>query len=360
MRKDEYFFTWPADRSQDARFIALEQVYGFEGYGRYVRLWEFLRMQPEYRLDINQKFSWSSLSQILKTNIADCKRFIDDCIKEFDLVATDDQYIWCQELKDRMTFWDDRKRVLSERGRKGAEVTNKKKAEKSAQATLNVGTSDGTSEENEQHERRLSGQNRQHRIEKNRKEKNRKEDKSNTGADAPVKDNNKPKSKKLKLVVLFWEVYTDTWFSFFEKKFGRQPTFNGAAAGSLKSIAVEIEKRSKAEIEAWDAAAAKETFTRFLEKAFEDPWTKSNFLLPTLWSHFDKHFTIKPSYGNSQTSGPNGATGGQKPGKGGSVAALQALKRNNQGTTFESTGRPGNDGPDSGEEWIEVEVVGSG
>lgn len=139
-RKDEFWFTHSAHKSQDPKIVALIQTYGLEGYGRYWILIEFLRMQTGYQYDISQRFSWSSLSQILRATLPDCKRFIDDLAKEFDLLTIDGQFIYDQDLKERMAMWDEKKKSFSDRGRKGAEVTNAKRTNRTAQPENNGGT----------------------------------------------------------------------------------------------------------------------------------------------------------------------------------------------------------------------------
>jgi hypothetical protein len=101
----------------------------------------------------------------------------------------------------------------------------------------------------------------------------------------PVK---KPVKKKAgKPVTLFWKSFTETWFNFYQAKFAFKPTFEGAQTKALKSIVEKLEKQAKDKSFEWNEESALTSFSCFLNKAFQDQWLQTNFLLPVLSSKFD-------------------------------------------------------------------------
>ena len=146
-RKDCYWFQHNSNAHREPAIVALLSVHSMAGYGRYNILLEHLREQEGYRLPTTNKFWLNSLAQLLQFTKEDCANFIDDLVNEFELLAQDETYIWCPELSDKMKVWDEKKQRLSERGRKGAEVTNAKKSGTSAaSASAQAKESSGTSE----------------------------------------------------------------------------------------------------------------------------------------------------------------------------------------------------------------------
>lgn len=133
------WFPHDSNAHRDPKIVALISVYTIAGYGRYFLILELLREQRDYKLSITNKYWLSTLAIYLQFTLDEAKTFIYDLVTEFELLQQDDEFLWSPAQCRRMAFWDERKRVLSERARRGAEVTNAKRA---AQAKENVGTSE--------------------------------------------------------------------------------------------------------------------------------------------------------------------------------------------------------------------------
>lgn len=130
-------------------------------------------------------------------------------------------------------------------------------------------------------------------------EKNKK--KSSAAAEKPKAETPK---KKPEDVTPHWEKMTATWFGFYEGKTTYKPTFDGAAAKSLKKIVQNLKKRSEGRGLDWTEGQAESTLLAFLDFAYKDGWLKDNFLLTNLDRQFDK---IIANAGNSKNNKP--ATG---------------------------------------------------
>lgn len=159
--KDTYYFSHDCNARRDPKIIALRSVYGAEGYGWWWILLEILREQEDYQIDISRKFAYSSLATEFGITREKCIEFIQACIDDFELLATDDTYIYSESMRRRMEMANEKRKKLSERGKRGADATNQKKVGKPAQATETPGTSeencrlsDGTSEKKAGNERK--------------------------------------------------------------------------------------------------------------------------------------------------------------------------------------------------------------
>jgi len=311
--KDKQYFTHDSDASMDPKIIALIATHRVEGYGRFWLLIEFLRRQPGYKYDTNNRFSWASLADVLKFNIADCKQFIEDCIKEFDLLKNDNGVIWSQSLCDRMKYWDEKRQKLSDRGKKGAEVTNgKKAAQAAAQANENAGTSkidDTLSAEND--------------IQNPAIDKKRIDKKINNDSLPIGKGKGKGKGKEKPAdVTQYWKTLTQAWFDFFNEKFRTNPTFEIEEGGALKKIARRLKAKSKEENLIWTEERANEKFKNFLNEAYSDAYMRDNFLLPQIARRFDKYYSIKPNGNTTAFHQP----GGKQQASASAIGKLQGLK----------------------------------
>lgn len=127
-KKESYWFAHDSNARSDAKIIAMMQQYGMEGYGRWWVLLERLRKEQNYKYNINTKFAYNVLAQELCCSNEEAKKFIAACIEEYELLQTDGVSIWSTGLNARMEHLDRKRAMMSERGRKGAAVTNAKRA----------------------------------------------------------------------------------------------------------------------------------------------------------------------------------------------------------------------------------------
>jgi hypothetical protein len=107
--KDAYYFSHDSNARHDPKILEMLTVYGMEGYGWYWVLIEMLRDQEEYKLKVNGKYSSNAYAMQMHTDGSAVKKFIDDCINEFELFDTDGTYFWSESLMERMEHLDDKR-----------------------------------------------------------------------------------------------------------------------------------------------------------------------------------------------------------------------------------------------------------
>lgn len=118
-KKESHWFSHDSNAATHPKNIALIDKYGMEGYGRFWRIIERLRDCDEYRYDISVPFAWDVLGRDMLMSTEEAKAFVTDCTEYFQLFETDGKHIWSISLDERMEYWERRKEVLRERGRKG-------------------------------------------------------------------------------------------------------------------------------------------------------------------------------------------------------------------------------------------------
>lgn len=123
--KEAYYFSHDANARHDPDILAMRSVYGSEGYGWYWMIIELLREQQSYKIQIT-KYVWNALAMQMQCDCNAAHKFVDDCIKEFDLLHSDGDNFWSESLLRRM----DSKNEKSEKARKAAEKRWGKKSPK--------------------------------------------------------------------------------------------------------------------------------------------------------------------------------------------------------------------------------------
>lgn len=140
MAKDAYYFSHDSNARHDPKITAMRGVYGSEGYGWYWMLIEMMRDANGYALDMHSKYAFNAYAMQLHTTADRIASFINDCIHEFELFASDGEYFWSESLLKRMELRDER----SEKAKKAAEARwgkTRKNAKDDANASKN--TSEG-------------------------------------------------------------------------------------------------------------------------------------------------------------------------------------------------------------------------
>lgn len=115
--KDAYYFSHDSNARHDPKILSLRTVYGSEGYGWYWIIVEMLREQEDYKLRID-KYIWNALAMQMQCDSNAAKQFASDCINEFGLFESDDEFFWSNSLLKRMNTKDEK----SEKARKAAEA----------------------------------------------------------------------------------------------------------------------------------------------------------------------------------------------------------------------------------------------
>lgn len=141
-KKESYWFSHDSDAASNPRLVALIDKYGFEGYGRWWRLLERLRSCDGYRYDTDTPFAWAVLGKDLMLNATEAQGFVNDCIQYFGILQTDGQYLWSESLVGRMEFWEKKREVLRERGKKGGNASGKTRAKNKSEAQVENNTSE--------------------------------------------------------------------------------------------------------------------------------------------------------------------------------------------------------------------------
>jgi uncharacterized phage protein (TIGR02220 family) len=118
MVKRTEYFSHDANARTDPKIMQMRSVYGCEGYGWYWMFIEKLRCEAEYKLSMQGKYVFNAFASEFNTDASRIKAFIEDCICEFKLFASDDEYFWSNSLLERMKEMEDK----SEKARKSAEA----------------------------------------------------------------------------------------------------------------------------------------------------------------------------------------------------------------------------------------------
>ena len=112
--KDAYWFKHDNNARHDHKIISLRAKYGAAGYGVYWMLIETLRETADYRFPVKH---FGALA--LDFAFPDIADFIADCVNEFDLLSTDNEFVWSDSLVSRMEKHEKIKEKRAEYGRKG-------------------------------------------------------------------------------------------------------------------------------------------------------------------------------------------------------------------------------------------------
>ena len=116
--KDAYYFSHDSNARHDPKILSMISVYGMAGYGWYWVIIEILREQEDYKFSIVKEHSYNAIAMQLYIDCNAAKKFIDDCINEFELFVSDGQCFWSESLLERMQILADKRRKLSENAAK--------------------------------------------------------------------------------------------------------------------------------------------------------------------------------------------------------------------------------------------------
>lgn len=97
--KETYYFSHDSNASRDPKMLEMRAVYGAEGYGWYWMIIEMMREQADFKLELCKR---NALAMHLQCEPDAAHSFVQDCINEFDLFDTDDEYFWSNSLLRRM------------------------------------------------------------------------------------------------------------------------------------------------------------------------------------------------------------------------------------------------------------------
>jgi len=120
LSKEAYYFSHDANARHDPKILAMRGEYGMFGYGVYWLIIEMMREQDEYKLPL-KKYIYNAIAmQVQCTDFAkdNAKQFVLECINEFDLFQSDDDFFWSNSLVKRMEKKNDLSKKRSEAAKK--------------------------------------------------------------------------------------------------------------------------------------------------------------------------------------------------------------------------------------------------
>ena len=115
--KDAYYFSHDSNARNDTKILAMRCDYGLEGYGMYWVIVETLRDESNYMLKLSDK-TFKALAMQMHSTSDNVQKFINDCINEYELFATDNEHFWAESLTRRM----DKLEIIRDKRKKAAEV----------------------------------------------------------------------------------------------------------------------------------------------------------------------------------------------------------------------------------------------
>lgn len=128
MAKKAPFFSHDMNARHDPKISAMRGVYGAEGFGWFWMLIELMAESDGYQLDCKSKYAFNAYAMQLQCKSEDVKSFVSDCIEEFELFVTDDEYFWSNSLRNRMQYRDTvsekRKEAANKRWEKNPDNAN--------------------------------------------------------------------------------------------------------------------------------------------------------------------------------------------------------------------------------------------
>lgn len=106
MAKKAPFFSHDMNARHDPKISAMRLKYGSEGYGWFWMLVEMMAESDGYKLDMQSKHSCNAYAMQLQCKREQLDPFLKDCIEDFELFESDEQYFWSKSLRRRMEYRD--------------------------------------------------------------------------------------------------------------------------------------------------------------------------------------------------------------------------------------------------------------
>ena len=128
--KDAYYFSHDSNARHDKDIVLLRADHGWKGYGLFWAIIEILRDQADYRFPLKRL---NALSIEIGDDVSS---FIDDCINEYELFASDGECFWSESLKRRMEKREEVTKARQQAGSKGGKASSKSKAKAKQNASI--------------------------------------------------------------------------------------------------------------------------------------------------------------------------------------------------------------------------------
>lgn len=108
MATKSYWFPHDTTAFNDMKIESMTSVYGSEGYGFYWIIVETLSMEEGYKLSLQKKSVYGVLSRRTQSTPEKIKEFVEDCINDFELFQSNEEYFWSDSLQRRLKKRDDK------------------------------------------------------------------------------------------------------------------------------------------------------------------------------------------------------------------------------------------------------------
>ncbi|PWW06290.1 uncharacterized protein DUF4373 [Paenibacillus cellulosilyticus] len=102
MAKEAYYFSHDSNARHDPDIGQMRSVYKMLGYAWFWVLIEMMRDANEHKLSMQGKYIWNAYASELQCNAEEARQFVEDCINEFNLFASDGRFFWSESLLRRM------------------------------------------------------------------------------------------------------------------------------------------------------------------------------------------------------------------------------------------------------------------
>lgn len=102
MANDIRYFTHDHNARHDPKIQALIKKYGMEGYGRFWVIVEMMRETREYKIT-RKPYVYNALAEQMQCSADEVKKFIKDCIEEYELFTEEGDFFFSNSLNERMS-----------------------------------------------------------------------------------------------------------------------------------------------------------------------------------------------------------------------------------------------------------------
>lgn len=162
MAKDAYWFPHDSNARHDPKMTRLRMKFGLSGVGFFWCCVEFLRDQDEYKASLND-FDTLCFEFGIESTV------IDEMIDIGLLTNDGDGIVYSDSLKNRMFYWDEKKRKHSEAGKLGGRPRVKKESKNKSMIKPGFSNDKGMIKPGESQEKAKTEQNRTEQTNKHNK-----------------------------------------------------------------------------------------------------------------------------------------------------------------------------------------------
>lgn len=116
MSKETYYFSHDSNAITDTKILNMRADYGLEGYGLFWAIIEMMRNEENYKLQADTKI-YRAIKTLTNTSI-DVEKYVQDCIKEYELFKEESGYFYSNSLLRRMQEKERKSVIAKEKAEK--------------------------------------------------------------------------------------------------------------------------------------------------------------------------------------------------------------------------------------------------